>query len=175
MGGRGGKGGAGAGLAGPEGPRDKMAAPRRPRGDVQEDEDEGRSPESKRLRGQRRLLVVLEGASLETVKVRAVGGRARSGRALDPLAPLSAVRALAVGGEDFRAAQLRQAQGAAATERPGPRGGAARHHPSGIRWVRRRLWRPGLFRVVRQGSGRSSLGFGGPLVPLEPGDEFGGV
>ncbi|KAI1242169.1 hypothetical protein IHE44_0005686 [Lamprotornis superbus] len=47
-----------------------MAAPRRPRGDVQEEEDdEGRSLQGKRFRGQRRLLVVLEGASLETVKV----------------------------------------------------------------------------------------------------------
>ncbi|RMC07585.1 hypothetical protein DUI87_17061 [Hirundo rustica rustica] len=50
-----------------------MAAPRRPRGDAQEEEkeedEEGRSLERKRPRGQRRLLVVLEGASLETVKV----------------------------------------------------------------------------------------------------------
>ncbi|XP_014739684.1 PREDICTED: ribosomal RNA small subunit methyltransferase NEP1 [Sturnus vulgaris] len=47
-----------------------MAAPRRPRGDVQDEEDdEGRSVAGKRPRGQRRLLVVLEGASLETVKV----------------------------------------------------------------------------------------------------------
>lgn len=38
---------------------------------------------------------------------------------------------LPAGGEDVRAAQLRQAQGDAAEERPGPRGGAARHHPPG--------------------------------------------
>lgn len=103
-----------------------MAAPRRPRGDAQEEEeDEGRSLERKRPRGQRRLLVVLEGASLETVKVRAAGGRGGPGRAANALAPCSPVCALAVGGEDVRAAQLRQAQGAAATERSGSRGGAA--------------------------------------------------
>ncbi|KAJ7418622.1 Ribosomal RNA small subunit methyltransferase NEP1 [Pitangus sulphuratus] len=45
-----------------------MAAPRRPRGE-EEEKDEGLPLEAKRLRGQRRLLVVLEGASLETVKV----------------------------------------------------------------------------------------------------------
>lgn len=106
-----------------------MAAPRRPRGDAQgeEEDGEGRSPERKRPRGhgQRRLLVVLEGASLETVKVRAAGGRGGPGRAADALAPRSPVRASAVGGEDVRAAQLRQAQGAAAAERSGPWGGAA--------------------------------------------------
>lgn len=54
---------------------DKMAAPRRTR---EEKDEEGAaavdvSLEAKRPRGQRRLLVVLEGASLETVKVRAGG------------------------------------------------------------------------------------------------------
>ncbi|XP_005038587.1 PREDICTED: ribosomal RNA small subunit methyltransferase NEP1 [Ficedula albicollis] len=45
-------------------------APRRHLGVQEEEEEDGeRSLESKRLRGQRRLLVVLEGASLETVKV----------------------------------------------------------------------------------------------------------
>lgn len=41
----------------------------------------------KRPRGQRRLLVVLEGASLETVKVRAAGDQGWSGRARDALTP----------------------------------------------------------------------------------------
>lgn len=51
---------------------DKMAAPRRPRGEKEQDEDD-LLLEAKRVRGQRRLLVVLEGASLETVKVRTEG------------------------------------------------------------------------------------------------------
>lgn len=88
MGGRGGKGGAGAG---PAGSRDKMAAPRRPRGDAQEEEeDEGRALEAKRLRGQRRLLVVLEGASLETVKVRVAAGKGGAGPSVPRMPSLPA-------------------------------------------------------------------------------------
>lgn len=50
---------------------DKMAAPRRPR--EEKEQEDGDLLEAKRVRGQRRLLVVLEGASLETVKVRTKG------------------------------------------------------------------------------------------------------
>lgn len=50
--------------------------------------------------------------------------------------PCPPVPALAVGGEDVRAPQLRQAQSAAAAERAGPRRDAARHHPPGTGWAR---------------------------------------
>lgn len=62
---------------------DKMAAPRRPR--EEKEQEDGDLLEAKRVRGQRRLLVVLEGASLETVKVRTKGigpGRADAPRFL---------------------------------------------------------------------------------------------
>lgn len=58
-----------------------MAAPRRPREEEEEKEAEDASLEAKRPRGQRRLLVVLEGASLETVKVPVAGGQTGLGRA----------------------------------------------------------------------------------------------
>lgn len=85
-----------------------MAAPRRLREEKeqeQEEENENVLLEAKRVRGQRRLLVVLEGASLETVKVRTegIGAGILCGFCCQTL------RALALGGEDVRAPQLRQA------------------------------------------------------------------
>lgn len=84
-----------------------MAAPRRPR--EEKEQEDGDLLEAKRVRGQRRLLVVLEGASLETVKVRTKGiGPGRAGRMLRGFY-CQTVRASALGGEDVRAPQLRQA------------------------------------------------------------------
>lgn len=71
-------------------PGSKMAAPRRPREEGEEEAaGEDASLEAKRPRGLRRLLVVLEGASLETVKVWTVRGPAGPKAAAGALAHLS--------------------------------------------------------------------------------------
>ena len=64
-----------------------MAAPRRPREEGAEAAEDA-SLEAKRPCGQRRLLVVLEGASLETVKVRGGEGSSRATAAAGALAHL---------------------------------------------------------------------------------------